>query len=75
MALYFLEYFGEEEPVVELEAADAEGVLQVLAGAGGVAVEGDGEGGYFDFGHGGFLQSFRGKLYATASEAINMGLW
>jgi hypothetical protein len=35
---------GEREgPVVEVHAADAEGVVDALVGAGGVAVEGDGD--------------------------------
>jgi len=44
-----------EEPVVELEAADAERILQALTRAGGVAVEGDGEGGDFCLWHERFL--------------------
>ena len=38
--------------MVELEAADAEGILEVLARSGAETVEGNGEGGDFDFGHG-----------------------
>jgi len=36
---------------VKLEAADAQGIVDILARAGAVAVEGDGKGGDFNFGH------------------------
>jgi hypothetical protein len=40
-----------EGPLVQVHAADAEGVGEVLAGAGAVAVEGDGEGVDAKLGH------------------------
>jgi hypothetical protein len=43
---------GLESPLVEDEAAGAEGISKVLMGAGAVAVEGDGEVMHAQFGHG-----------------------
>jgi len=61
-----VEDFGLEEPFVEFESADTEGICEVLAGAGAEAVEGEGEGGDFEFGHGAGLVSM-GRLYARGS--------
>jgi len=78
LGVNFAEDFSLEEPFVKFESADAEGILEVLARAGAEAVEGDGEGGDSDFGHGIFLISsweiVRGNSWAM-NMGIVMGLW
>ena len=51
LALHLLEDFGVEKPGVQLHAADAEGIVEVLVRAGAEPVERDGKCSYFNFAH------------------------